>query len=127
MRDLYFTAYQKPALMMSLLREEVLGRDAFDRAFREYVRRWSFRHPQPADFFRTMDNLTGRNLDWFWRGWVYTTARLDQAIDSVLVPARRRRGRTARRAHSAQADRGPADAADGKRARSRERRRCASC
>jgi hypothetical protein len=83
-RSLYFTAYQKPALMMKLLREEVLGPEAFDRAFREYTRRWAFRHPQPADFFRTMDNLTGRNLDWFWRGWVYTTARLDQAIDSVL-------------------------------------------
>ncbi|MEK7668011.1 MAG: M1 family metallopeptidase, partial [Gemmatimonadota bacterium] len=82
-RSLYFTAYQKPALMLKLLREEVLGPEAFDRAFREYVRRWSFRHPQPADFFRTMDNLTGRNLDWFWRAWVYTTARLDQAIDSV--------------------------------------------
>jgi hypothetical protein len=67
-----------------VLREEVLGPEAFDRAFREYTRRWAFRHPQPADFFRTMDNLTGRNLDWFWRGWVYTTARLDQAIDSVL-------------------------------------------
>lgn len=88
-RSLYFTAYQKPALMMKLLREEVLGPEAFDRAFREYTRRWAFRHPQPADFFRTMDNLTGRNLDWFWRGWIYTTARLDQAIDSVLVPAER--------------------------------------
>jgi hypothetical protein len=88
-RSLFFTAYQKPALMMALLREEVLGREAFDRAFREYVRRWTNRHPQPADFFRTMDNLTGRNLDWFWRGWIYTTARLDQAIDSVLVPAER--------------------------------------
>jgi aminopeptidase N len=86
-RSLYFTAYQKPALMLKLLREEVLGPEAFDRAFREYTRRWAFRHPQPADFFRTMDNLTGRNLDWFWRGWIYTTARLDQAIDSVLVPA----------------------------------------
>ena len=86
-RDLYFTAYQKPALMMKLLREEVLGPEAFDRAFREYVRRWSFRHPQPADFFRTMDNLTGRNLDWYWREWVFTTARLDQAVDSVLVAA----------------------------------------
>jgi len=86
-RGLYWTAYQKPALMLRLLREEVLGPEAFDRSFREYVRRWSFRHPQPADFFRTMENVSGRDLDWYWRDWVYTTARLDQAIDSVLGPA----------------------------------------
>jgi hypothetical protein len=83
-RNLYWTAYQKPALMMRLLREEVLGPDVFDRSFAEYARRWQFRHPQPADFFRTMDNLSGRNLDWFWREWVFTTARLDQSVDSVV-------------------------------------------
>ena len=93
-RNLFFTAYTKPALMMALLREEILGRDAFDRAFREYTRRWAFRHPQPADFFRTMENVSGRNLDWFWRGWVYTTARLDQAVDSVLVAVPPAAGRT---------------------------------
>jgi len=82
-RELYWTAYQKPALMLSILRESVIGREEFDRAFREYVRRWKNKHPQPADFFRTMSNLTGRDLDWFWRGWIYTTARLDQAVDSV--------------------------------------------
>ena len=82
-RQLYWTAYQKPALMLSILREAVLGRQEFDNAFREYVRRWKGKHPQPADFFRTMSNLTGRDLDWFWRGWIYTTARLDQAVDSV--------------------------------------------
>ena len=82
-RQLYWTAYQKPALMLSILRDAVLGRDEFDRAFREYVRRWKGKHPQPADFFRTMSNETGRDLDWFWRGWIYTTARLDQAVDSV--------------------------------------------
>jgi hypothetical protein len=97
-RSLFFTAYQKPALMMALLRDEVLGPEAFDRAFREYVRRWTNRHPQPADFFRTMDNLTGRNLDWFWRGWVYSTARLDQAVDSVL-PAAAPTGRTDAQTH----------------------------
>jgi aminopeptidase N len=69
--------------MLSILRESVIGREEFDRAFREYVRRWKNKHPQPADFFRTMSNLTGRDLDWFWRGWIYTTARLDQAVDSV--------------------------------------------
>ena len=82
-RQLYWTAYQKPALMLSILRDAVIGRDEFDRAFREYVRRWKGKHPQPADFFRTMSNLTGRDLDWFWRNWIYTTARLDQAVDSV--------------------------------------------
>ena len=82
-RELYWTAYQKPALMLSVLRAAVVGRDEFDRAFREYVRRWKGKHPQPADFFRTMANATGRDLDWFWREWVYTTARLDQAVDSA--------------------------------------------
>jgi hypothetical protein len=81
--SVYWTAYQKPALMLRLLREEVLGADAFDAAFREFTRRWAFRHPQPADFFRTMENVSGRDLDWFWRQWIYTTARLDQAVDSV--------------------------------------------
>jgi aminopeptidase N len=69
--------------MLTILREAVLGREEFDGAFREYVRRWNHKHPQPADFFRTMSNVTGRDLDWFWREWIYTTARLDQAIDSV--------------------------------------------
>ena len=82
-RQLYWTAYQKPALMLTILRESVLGRDEFDRAFREYARRWKGKHPQPGDFLRTMSNETGRDLDWFWRGWIYTTARLDQAVDSV--------------------------------------------
>src|SRR5437867_8833582 len=73
--------------MLSVLREDVLGREEFDRAFREYVRRWKGKHPQPADFFRTMSNVTGRDLDWFWRNWISTTARLDQAVDSVRSSA----------------------------------------
>ena len=95
-RDLYWTAYQKPALMLRLLREYVLGREWFDPAFREYIRRWAFKHPQPADFFRTIENVSGRNLDWFWREWVYTTARLDQAVDSVTGPGSRGPGSGAR-------------------------------
>ena len=95
-RDLYWTAYEKPALMLRLLREYVLGRSWFDTAFREYIRRWAFKHPQPADFFRTMENVSGRNLDWFWREWVFTTARLDQAIDSVAGPGTARAGTGAR-------------------------------
>jgi hypothetical protein len=84
-RDLFWTAYQKPALMLNLLRYEVLGKERFDRAFRAYTAAWAFKHPTPADFFRMMRNETGVDLDWFWRGWLYTTARLDQAIDSVTA------------------------------------------
>src|SRR5260370_22238564 len=69
--------------MLSVLRDAVLGKETFGRALREYVRRWTFKHPQPADFFRTIENVSGRNLDWFWRASVYTTARLAQAVDSV--------------------------------------------
>ena len=81
--DLFWTGYQKPALMMRTLREEVLGPERFDRAFRDYLRTWAFRHPTPADFFRLMRDASGMDLDWFWRDWIYTTTRLDQAVDSV--------------------------------------------
>jgi hypothetical protein len=84
-RDLWWTAYTKPGLMLHVLRTEVLGRERFDEAFRAYTRSWAFRHPTPADFFRVMQNETGMNLDWFWRGWIYTTSRLDQVVDSVAV------------------------------------------
>ncbi|HEY6059004.1 MAG TPA: M1 family metallopeptidase [Gemmatimonadales bacterium] len=87
-RDLAWGAYQKPALMLTVLRDQVLGRETFERAMREYVRRWTFKHPQPADFFRTIANVSGKDLDWFWREWVYTTARLDQAVDSVRAVGR---------------------------------------
>ena len=82
-RDLFWGGYQKPALMMQMLRYEVLGKDRFDAAFREYIRTWAFKHPTPADFFRLMRDQSGMELDWFWRDWIYTTARLDQAVDSV--------------------------------------------
>lgn len=84
--DLYWAAYFKPALMLHLLRTEVVGVDRFDRALREYTEVWSFKHPGPADFFRLMEDAVGIDLDWFWRGWIYTTARLDQAIEAVRVP-----------------------------------------
>lgn len=76
-------AYDKPSLGLYTLRNKILGPEVFDLAFREYVRRWVFKHPQPADFFRAMNNVTGRDLDWFWRGWFYTTAALDQAVEGV--------------------------------------------
>ncbi len=84
-KDLFWTGYQKPALMMQTLRYEVLGKERFDRAFREYIRTWAYRHPTPADFFRLMRDVSGMDLDWFWRDWIYTTARLDQAVDSVAT------------------------------------------
>jgi hypothetical protein len=82
-RDLFWGGYQKPALMMQLLRYEVMGKDRFDAAFRTYIRAWAYKHPTPADFFRVMRDESGMDLDWFWRDWVYTTARLDQSVDSV--------------------------------------------
>ncbi len=82
-RDLFWGGYQKPALMMQMLRYEVLGKDRFDAAFRTYIRAWAYKHPTPTDFFRVMRDQSGMELDWFWRDWVFTTARLDQAVDSV--------------------------------------------
>ena len=82
-KDLFWTGYQKPALMMQTLRYEVLGKERFDQAFREYIKAWAYKHPTPADFFRLMRDASGMDLDWFWRDWVFTTARLDQAVDSV--------------------------------------------
>jgi hypothetical protein len=76
-------AYIKPSLMLLALRDKVLGPEVFDSAFREYTRRWAFKHPQPADFFRTIEEVSGRDLAWFWRGFFYTTAALDQAVESV--------------------------------------------
>jgi hypothetical protein len=77
--------YDKPALALRLLRERVLGPERFDPAFREYVRRWAYRHATPADFFRTIEDAAGEDLSWFWRAWFYTTAQLDQAVDSVVL------------------------------------------
>ncbi|MFN8650698.1 MAG: M1 family metallopeptidase [Gemmatimonadales bacterium] len=83
--DLFWGGYQKPALMMQLLRYKVLGKPRFDAAYREYLRTWAFKHPTPADFFRLMRDQSGQELDWYWRAWVFTTARLDQAVDSVVA------------------------------------------
>lgn len=75
--------YQKAATAMYILRETVMGKDLFDKAFKEYSERWAFKHPQPADFFRTMEDASAVDLDWFWRGWFYTTDNVDQSIDQV--------------------------------------------
>ncbi|HEY0354870.1 MAG TPA: M1 family peptidase, partial [Flavisolibacter sp.] len=77
-------AYGKPATALNILRETVMGRELFDYAFREYSRRWAFTHPDPADFFRTMEDASGEDLDWFWRGWFYSTDPVDISLDSVI-------------------------------------------
>jgi hypothetical protein len=82
-RKLGFTEYTKTSVGLQLLRQEILGPEAFDDAFREYVRRWAFKHPTPADFFRTMESVGGMRLDWFWREWFYENPHFDQAIESV--------------------------------------------
>ena len=76
-------AYSKPATGLNILRETIMGRDQFDYAFKEYARRWAFKHPTPADFFRTMNDASAENLDWFWRGWFYGTDPVDISLDSV--------------------------------------------
>ncbi|CAN7703401.1 M1 family metallopeptidase [Pseudoduganella sp. LjRoot289] len=76
-------AYAKPATALNILRETILGRELFDHAFREYGRRWKFKRPTPADFFRTMEDASGTDLDWFWRGWFYTTDAVDISVDGI--------------------------------------------
>lgn len=76
-------AYGKPCVALNILRETVMGRELFDFAFKEYCRRWAFRHPSPADFFRSMEDASAVDLDWFWRGWFYTTDHCDIAMEEV--------------------------------------------
>ncbi|WP_426173909.1 M1 family metallopeptidase [Massilia sp. TWR1-2-2] len=76
-------AYAKPATALNILRETVLGRELFDFAFREYAQRWKFKRPTPSDFFRTMEDASGTDLDWFWRGWFYTTDAVDVSVDGI--------------------------------------------
>ncbi|MCD6066887.1 MAG: aminopeptidase [Bacteroidetes bacterium] len=76
-------AYAKPATALNILRETVMGRELFDYSFKEYARRWAFKHPTPADFFRTMEDASGVDLDWYWRGWFYDVEPVDISLDSV--------------------------------------------
>jgi len=76
-------AYAKPTAALIVLRETVLGRELFDFAFKEYARRWKFKRPTPSDFFRTMEDASGTDLDWFWRGWFYTTDAVDVSVDGI--------------------------------------------
>jgi hypothetical protein len=82
-QGLGFLAYRKPAAGLVLLREYILGPERFDPAFQAYIDRWAYKHPKPADFFRTVEDVAGENLDWFWRGWFYSTATLDQTVANV--------------------------------------------
>lgn len=83
MNYLGVAAYFKPGLGLNLLRNEILGPERFDYAFREYIKRWAFKHPTPWDFFRSMENASGEDLAWFWRGWFFNTWKLDQAVKNV--------------------------------------------
>ncbi len=76
-------AYTKPATGLNILRETIMGRELFDYSFKEYARRWAFKHPTPADLFRTMEDASAEDLDWFWRGWFYGIDPCDIAIDTV--------------------------------------------
>jgi hypothetical protein len=76
-------AYTKPATGLNILRETIMGRELFDYSFKEYSRRWAFKHPTPADLFRTMEDASAEDLDWFWRGWFYGIDPVDIAIDTV--------------------------------------------
>lgn len=78
-------AYSKPTTALNILRETILGRELFDKALKTYAKRWAFKHPEPADFFRTINDVTGENLDWFWRGWFFGTDPVDIAIDKVTI------------------------------------------
>ncbi len=78
-------SYAKPAAAFSILRETILGRELFDFSFKEYARRWKFKRPQPADFFRTMEDASSVDLDWFWRGWFYTTDHTDISIENLRL------------------------------------------
>jgi hypothetical protein len=75
--------YTKPAAALTLLRETVMGPELFDKAFKEYANRWAFKHPKPADFFRTMEDASAVDLDWFWRGWFFGTDHVDLTVEEV--------------------------------------------
>ncbi len=76
-------AYSKPCTGLNILRETIMGRESFDYAFKEYAKRWAFKHPTPADLFRTMEDASAEDLDWFWRGWFYNTDPVDISLDTV--------------------------------------------
>ncbi len=82
-KTLGIEAYFKPGIALTLLRNQVLGKDRFDQSFREYIANWAFKHPSPDDFFRSMENSAGEDLGWFWRGWFLNNWKIDQSVKSV--------------------------------------------
>jgi aminopeptidase N len=82
-KNLGILAYFKPSAGLTMLREQVLGKERFDRAFKAYVDRWAFKHPTPDDFFRTIENVAGEDLHWFWRSWFLNNWQLDQAVTKI--------------------------------------------
>ena len=82
-RSIGALAYYKPGTGLDVLRETILGPEKFDKAFRTYIDRWAFKHPTPWDFFHTMENVSGEELNWFWRGWYFNRWKIDQAVKNV--------------------------------------------
>ena len=82
-RSIGVLAYFKPGVGLGILRETILGPEKFDKAFKTYVHRWAFKHPTPWDFFHTMENVSGEELNWFWRGWFMNKWKVDQAVKAV--------------------------------------------
>jgi hypothetical protein len=78
-----YAAYEKPALGLTILREQILGEERFDFAFKTYIKRWAFKHPTPWDFFHSMDNAAGEDLSWFWNEWFLQTWKLDQGVKAI--------------------------------------------
>ena len=82
-RNIGLLAYYKPGAGLEMLREHILGEERFDEAFTAYIKRWAYKHPTPDDFYRTIENVSGEELSWFWRGWFIHNWKLDQAIKRV--------------------------------------------
>jgi len=78
-------AYSKPSTALNILRETVMGRELFDFSFKQYAQRWMFKHPTPEDLFRTMEDASAVDLDWFWRGWFYTTDNVDISLEKIRI------------------------------------------
>lgn len=83
LNNLGMTAYRKPGIGLILLREYIIGPDRFDRAFKAYIERWAYKHPEPRDFFNTIENVAGEDLNWFWKGWFYGTGTIDLSISGA--------------------------------------------
>lgn len=81
--DLGVLAYRKPGMALHMLRDQVLGKERFDYAFKQYIKRWSYKHPAPWDFYNTMSDAAGEDLSWFWRGWIMNNWELDQTVEDV--------------------------------------------